>query len=295
MGVRAIGAFSGGLDGLIAAALLRSQGIEVHLATFSSPFFSSESGRQGAEQLSLPWREIDFTERIMSIIKDPPSGFGRNINPCIDCHAEMFGMLGDISLKEGYDIVFSGEVAGQRPMSQNKNSLNRVARLSGYMEILLRPLSAKLLRITEPERNGMVDRGKLLGLSGRSRKPQMKLAEEFGLTYSNPAGGCLLTEPNYCGRLRILMEIPALFNAKNARLVRFGRIFKLSGNAVGLVGRSQQDNESLEFLVEDEVTYSLEDRPGPTGVLLGDPEMLPELISLVERYASRDNSPDTGL
>ncbi|NOQ21316.1 MAG: tRNA 4-thiouridine(8) synthase ThiI [Candidatus Aegiribacteria sp.] len=285
MGVRALGAFSGGLDSMLAALLLKFQGIEVELATFASPYFSSEKGYGGAKQLDLPWREIDFTSEIMALLKKPPSGFGKNLNPCIDCHASMFRILGEIAAAEGYDIIFSGEVAGQRPMSQNKNSLNRVARLSGYPELLLRPLSAKLLKITDPERKGLVDREKLLSLSGRSRKPQMKLAEEYGICYINPGGGCLLTDPNYCGRLSILMEIPGLFSAVNAGLVRYGRMFRLSEDTIGLVGRDEKDNAGLESLVKDEITFALEDRPGPTGVLIGDPEMLPELIVLVERYA----------
>ena len=221
----------------------------------------------------------------MALLRNPPSGFGKNLNPCIDCHAGMFRMLGVIARDEGFDFIFSGEVAGQRPMSQNRNSLNRVARLSGYQEILLRPLSAKLLRITEPERRGLVDREKLLNLSGRGRKPQMKLAEEYGVHYGNPAGGCLLTDPNYCGRLKILMEIPGLFTLANARLIKYGRMFRLSDDTVGLVGRSEKDNAGLESLVKDEITFALEERPGPTGVLIGDPEKLPELIDLVKRYA----------
>lgn len=285
MGVRALGAFSGGLDGILAALILRSQGIEVELATFSSPFFGSEPGRNSAIQLGLPWREIQFTDEMMILLKNPPSGFGKNLNPCIDCHAGMFRTLGGIAEVEGFDIIFSGEVAGQRPMSQNKNSLNRVAHLSGFGDILLRPLSARLLKATAPEREGLVDREKLLALSGRSRKPQMKLAEEYGIRYTAPGGGCMLTDPNYCGRLRTLMEIPGMFTGRNAKFIRHGRMFRLSEDTIGLIGRSEKDNEYLESLVKDEITFELEDRPGPTGVLLGDPAMLPELISLIKKYS----------
>ena len=282
---RALGAFSGGLDSILAALLLKSQGIEVELVSFVSPYFSSEKGCKAARQLNLPWREIEYTAEIMALLKNPPSGFGKNLNPCIDCHAGMFRILGDIAAAEGYDMIFSGEVAGQRPMSQNKNSLNRIARLSGYPELLLRPLSAKLLKITDPERRGLVNRDLLLCLSGRSRKPQMKLAEEYGIRYINPGGGCLLTDPNYCDRLRLLFEIPGLLTAGNARLIKHGRLFRISKDTIALVGRDERDNEGLESLVTDEITFALAERPGPTGVLIGDPEMLPELIRLVERYA----------
>jgi tRNA U34 2-thiouridine synthase MnmA/TrmU len=270
---------------MLAALLLKSQGIEVELATFSSPFFGPESGRNSAIQIGLPWREIRFTDEIMTLLRNPPSGLGKNLNPCIDCHAGMFRILGEIAKTEGYDFIFSGEVAGQRPMSQNKNSLNRVTRLSGFGDILLRPLSAKLLKVTAPEKEGLVDRDKLLALSGRSRKPQMKLAEEYGIRYGNPGGGCLLTDPNYCGRLRTLMEIPGMLTARNAMFVRHGRMFRLSEDTVCLVGRTEKDNEALESLVKDEITFELEDRPGPTGVLLGNPAILPELIALVKKYA----------
>lgn len=285
MVARALGAYSGGLDSMTAAEVLRLQGVQVEVATFDSPFFSSIEGRRAAERQGLPWRELDYTSAIMALIEDPPSGFGKNLNPCIDCHAGMFRMLGDIARAEGFHLIFSGEVLGQRPMSQNRNSLNRVANLSGHGDILLRPLSARLLDPTEPEKQGLVDRERLLDISGRGRKRQMKLAEEYGFTYRNPGGGCLLTEPNFCSRLQVLREVPGMLTPRNARLIGHGRFFRLSGDTVALVGRSQEDNEALEELVEDEITYSLEDVPGPTGVLIGDPSLLPELVSLVRKYA----------
>lgn len=270
---------------MIAARILLDQGIEVELATFRSPFFSSADGRKAAGAMNLPWREVDFTDEIMKLLRDPPSGFGKNLNPCIDCHAAMFRMLGDLAREEGFDFIFSGEVLGQRPMSQNRNSLNRVANLSGYGRILLRPLSAGLLNETEPERKGLVDRERLLDISGRGRKRQMKLAAEYGLVYRNPGGGCLLTERDYSRRLEVLLRIPGLFTPRNAELIKHGRFFRLSEDTVCVIGRSEKDNKALESMVEDEVTYSLKNIPGPTGVLLGDASMLPEMVRLVRRYA----------
>ncbi len=270
---------------MAAAMVLSSQGVSVELVTFDSPFFSSDEGRRAAGELGLPWRQVDYTPEIMELLLDPPSGFGKNLNPCIDCHAGMFRILGKIAREEGFHLIFSGEVLGQRPMSQNRNSLNRVANLSGHEDILLRPLSARLLPETLPEKQGLVDRDRLLDISGRGRKRQMKLAEEYGFSYKNPGGGCLLTEPNYTARLKVLREIPGMLTARNARLIRHGRFFRLSEDTLALVGRSQEDNEALESLVVDEITFSLEDVPGPTGVLLGDPGMLPALMDLVKRYA----------
>ena len=292
MGVRALGAFSGGLDSMIATKVLIDQGIEVEAVTFSSPFFASDAGRKAAMQLGIPWREIDYSETILSLLRNPPSGFGNNCNPCIDCHAGMFRKLGEIASVEGFDFIFSGEVAGQRPMSQNRGSLNRVAGLSGFKEILLRPLSAGLLPATEMEEKGLVDRSRLLRLSGRSRKPQIRIAEENNLQYKAPGGGCLLTEPNYCSRLRMLMDIPGLLTDTNAHLIRYGRIFRLSADTIGLVGRSEEDNERLEelALAGGKISFALSDRPGPTGVLIGNKDNLEKLKSLVTRYAKKVGS-----
>ena len=288
MGVRALGAFSGGLDGMVAALLLRDQGIEVHLATFYSPFFSSDEGEKRARQMGMPWRRIDFTRQMMHLIEDPPSGFGKRLNPCIDCHAGMFRVLCETAEKEGFDFLFSGEVVGQRPMSQQRNTMNRVKRLSECGDILLRPLSAKLLRPTLPEREGLVDRERLLDISGRGRKRQIALAEKYGMEYRNPGGGCLLTDPNYCGRLRQLMSMEGMLTAENANLLRHGRFFKLSKDTFCLIGRDKKDNEALESLAGGALTYSLEDIPGPTGVLVGDGDLLPEMEALVRKYAGLD-------
>ncbi|OPL19731.1 MAG: hypothetical protein AVO35_01790 [Candidatus Aegiribacteria sp. MLS_C] len=282
---RALGAYSGGLDSVLAAEVLRSQGVEVEVVSFESPFFSWEEGRVAAAGQGLPWRGLDFTPVIMRLLKDPPSGFGRNLNPCIDCHAGMFRILGGIAEEEGFNLIFSGEVLGQRPMSQNRNSLNRVANLSGHGDILLRPLSAKLLDPTLPERLELVDRDRLLDISGRGRRRQMRLAEEHGLSYRNPGGGCLLTEPNYCHRLKVVMEIPGMLSPAVARLIRHGRFFRLSSDTVALVGRDETDNAAIESLAGDLVTFSLEDVPGPTGVLIGDRALLPEMVMLVRKYA----------
>lgn len=292
MGVRALGAFSGGLDSMIAAKVLIDQNIEVEAVSFFSPFFDSDAGRTGAMQLGIPWRSIDYSQTIISLLRNPPSGFGNNCNPCIDCHAGMFRKLGEIASVEKFDLIFSGEVAGQRPMSQNRGSLNRVARLSGFREILLRPLSAKLLPPTDPEKKGLVDRSRLLRLSGRGRKAQILIAEEHGFQYKAPGGGCLLTDPNYCSRLKMLTDIPDMLTEPNARIIRFGRIFKLSKDTIGLVGRSEEDNAGLEelALTGEKITYALPDRPGPTGVLIGNMdnrngENLEKLKSLVKHYA----------
>jgi hypothetical protein len=291
---RGIGAFSGGLDGLLAARLLAGQGIDVLLVTFSSPFFGAETGRAGAEQLGLPWREADFTPEIMGLLGgapsesdscpgEPPSGFGSCLNPCIDCHAAMIAKLGCIMREEGYDFVFTGEVLGQRPMSQSPPSLNRVANLSGLGGRLLRPLSALLLPPSTPETEGLVDRSRLLGLNGRGRKPQIALAKEWGLSYPPPAGGCLLTDQIYCKRLGALRDAK-LLSPLNARLIRHGRLFRLGPASFLVLGRDERDNAKLEELSGGAV-YTPRDVPGPSAVPVGDPSPQLEAAALVALFS----------
>jgi len=282
MTVRALGAFSGGLDGLLASRLLMDQGIEVHLATFASPFFSCVPGREWASVLGAPWRSIDFTSEIFDLVSDPPSGFGSHLNPCVDCHAAMFRRLWTVARAEGFQFIFSGEVLGQRPMSQNRGSLNRVKNLSETEGVLLRPLSALLLEPTEAELKGLVDRSGLLGLSGRSRKPQIALAGKMGFKrIPAPAGGCLLTDPGYSMRLKVLMERD-LFTPESARAIRSGRMFDL-GSAVALVGRSDHDNRALSERCAG-TFLKLSDIPGPLGLLLG-PRSQSNLLSLARLMA----------
>lgn len=289
MKARALGAFSGGLDGLLASRLLIDQGIEVHLATFSSPFFSERNGREGASILGVPWRCLDFTDEIMAVLADPPSGFGSNMNPCIDCHAGMFRILWRTAQKESFDFIFSGEVLGQRPMSQNRGSLNRVRNLSEAGDRLLRPLSARLMEPTYMEKEGLVDRERLLGLSGRSRKPQLALAKSMGFhRIPTPAGGCLLTDPGYSMRLKLLFRAGTP-SPRAARAIRAGRMFDF-GDALVLLGRSDQDNRKLRS-ENAGVFMELSEVPGPLGLLIGSPSpenlrLMGELMALYARAES---------
>ncbi len=255
---------------MLAARLLMEQGIEVHAVTFTSPFFSGESGRKAAEDLGIPWRAVDFTEEIFALIKVPPSGFGKNMNPCIDCHAAMFAILSRMAREEGFDFIFSGEVLGQRPMSQNKGSLNRVRNLSETADILLRPLSALLMPPTPMEENGLVDRERLLDLNGRGRTRQLELADKWGFSFvPSPAGGCLLTDPGYSRRLTVLRDLN-LLTPDNALMARFGRMFVLKGS-IGLVGRTKDENRRIREAGKGSLV-DIRGVPSPLGVLLGNEE-----------------------
>ena len=249
--LRALALFSGGLDSSLAIKVIQQQGIEVIALNFVSHFFGGKNDKieKMAEQLGVRVEYIDFKAVHTEIVKNPPSGRGKNMNPCIDCHALMFRYIAE-NLLEKYDAQFiiSGEVLGQRPMSQNKNALDRVKKLSGVEDLIVRPLSAKLLQPSKAEREGWVDREKLLDINGRSRKRQMELAEEYGIEeYPSPGGGCMLTEPNYSSRLRILEEDGYLDEKYSDLfyLIRYGRFFRLGEGKYLFVGREEETNYKI--------------------------------------------------
>jgi tRNA-specific 2-thiouridylase len=244
--VRALGLCSGGLDSILSALVLRDQGIHVEWITFETPFFSAEKARRAADQTGIPLQVQDITPDYLVLIQDPPAGFGKNMNPCMDCHSLMFRKAGEIMRARGFDFLFSGEVVGQRPMSQNANSMRYVAKHSGFADFILRPLSAMKLAATPMEAQGLVNRDRLLDLSGRSRKPQMALAREYDITdYPTPAGGCLLTDPGYSRRLRDLIDHGVELTPNALHLLKYGRHMRLNAGAKIVVGRTQKDNEHI--------------------------------------------------
>ncbi|RJX35409.1 MAG: tRNA 4-thiouridine(8) synthase ThiI [Desulfarculus sp.] len=271
---RALGIFSGGLDSMLACLLLRRAGVEVEAVTFQTPFFGPERARRSARHIGVPLRVAPVGPVHLEIVKNPPHGYGSNLNPCIDCHAFMFSQAGQILRAEGFDFLFSGEVLGQRPMSQNRQALALVAKLSGCGGLILRPLSAQNLPPTAMEAEGLVDREKLGALSGRSRKPQMALAAELGVTdYPAPAGGCLLTEPGFSRRLRDLLEHQPGAGVEEVELLKHGRHLRLSPRAKLVVGRNQADNQALEQAAPPgALRLRALGAPGPLGLYLGPPE-----------------------
>jgi tRNA U34 2-thiouridine synthase MnmA/TrmU len=270
--VRALGLCSGGLDSQLAGLVLRSQGIDVHWIAFETPFFSADKAKRAADRLGIPLIVENITEIYLPMLKNPPCGYGKNMNPCLDCHSLMFRLAGDRMKGGGFDFLFSGEVAGQRPMSQTKPSLRYVEKHSGYDGYIIRPLSAKLLPESIPEKEGLVDRSRLLDLSGRGRKPQMKLAEEFGITdYPAPAGGCLLTEKVYSDRLRELFAHDENPSEAALHLLKCGRHFRLPGGAKIIVGRKKSDNYFLQKHYDSatDTLIRLHKKPGPLVLVSG--------------------------
>ena len=294
--IKALVMLSGGLDSMLAACVLKAQGIQVTGLSFETPFFSAAKARRAAEQVGIPLIVEDFTDDLITLIEHPPHGFGSCINPCIDCHANMIRRAGIILQRDGYHFVATGEVLNQRPMSQTKRSLNIVADDSGLKDRLLRPMSALLLPETEPERLGWVDRSRLLNLSGRGRKPQQKLAEEYGLKdYPSSAGGCKLTEPHYSELLWELRRNGELRNLAAVKLLRHGRHFRLSPRVKAIIGREAAENEILNSLAQPQewLFQTAEGVPGPSVLVTGaaTEKELAVAAQLCARYSDGRTSP----
>jgi len=268
---KAIALFSGGLDSILAFKVIAEQGIEVLGIAFSTPFFGAEKARATARRVGLPLTVVDITEEHMRMLRSPRYGYGKNMNPCIDCHTLMLKVAGRRMVEEGADFVLTGEVLGQRPMSQGKQSLYVVAKNAGFPERILRPLSARLLPETEPERSGMVDRSRLCDIRGRGRKRQMAMAAHYGIvSYPAPAGGCLLTDPIFTRRLRDLFDRHPDHRLRDIELLKVGRHFRLTEATKAVVGRNAVDNETIERLAEaGDDLIRVDSFPGPTVLIPG--------------------------
>ncbi|MBA3035150.1 MAG: DUF814 domain-containing protein [Desulfobacterium sp.] len=268
--VSALGLCSGGLDSILAALILRKQQIEVEWITFETPFFSSLKAKIASKTTGIPLTVRNITEEYMKMLKSPHCGYGKNMNPCIDCHSLMFEIAGSLMEQKGIDFLFSGEVLGQRPMSQTSSSLRYVEKHSGYEGYILRPLSAKRLDPTIPEIEGLVDRDLLLDITGKSRKPQIALAAEFGISdYPAPAGGCLLTDKEFSKRLKDLFAHQEYYLENELHLLKFGRHFRINKSTKIIVGRNKSDNESIEklFNPSSDIMFKIKDFPGPLAIM----------------------------
>ena len=276
--IKALVLLSGGLDSILAAKLLLKQGIEVEAINFRTNFCGPSKARPAAQALGVFLREENIREEFLKVLKKPKYGYGAGMNPCIDCHALMLKKAGEIMKKENscpesgrrIDFVATGEVLGERPMSQHKKALEIVEKEAGLKGYLLRPLSAKLLEPTIPEKQGLVERDRLLDISGRSRKKQMELAKKFGIKdYPTPAGGCALTQEGFADRVKELMKNKPDFNADDIDLIKFGRHFFIDGTQI-ILGRNEEENCFLGSLAKDEdILLKLNRVVGPTAFIRG--------------------------
>jgi tRNA U34 2-thiouridine synthase MnmA/TrmU len=269
--MKALSVFSGGLDSMLAAALIQSQGIEIQALFFETPFFSPQKAIQSAEEIGVPFKVINITDRHMEVLKNPRHGYGGNMNPCIDCHALMFRIAGEMLEQESAQFIITGEVLGQRPMSQNRKALDIVETESGLKGLILRPLSAKCLSPSLPEKKGWVDRDRLMNFSGRSRKPQIEYAKKLNITqYPSPAGGCLLTDKIFSRRLKDLFDSELEFKLRDIELLKIGRHFRINPTCKIIIGRNSSENQTINSLSEeDDLLLQTVSVPGPTVLVSG--------------------------
>lgn len=272
--VKAISMFSGGLDSILSTKLIQNQNIDVIAVHFSNPFCFCGKGLSKIEvvtkKLEVPLKKVKVGVDYLNMLRNPKFGYGKNLNPCIDCRIFFIKKAKKIAEQLNAQFIFTGEVLNERPMSQNKQAMDIIEKETGLKNRILRPLSAKLLPQTEMEKKGIVDRSKLLAINGRSRKPQIELAKKLGIIhYPSPAGGCLLTCKEYSKKLKDLFIHKKMISLKDVELLKIGRHFRWKKNKI-IVGRNQEENNML-FSLKSRRDYYFEvpDIGSPITILKG--------------------------
>ncbi len=284
---------SGGLDSILAAKILKSQGIKVLALSFESCFFNAENAKKAAKNLKIPIRIIDFSKEHLQMVKGPKYGYGKSANPCIDCHILMLKWAKKIMDKEKYDFVATGEVLGERPMSQHRTALNLIEKESGLKGFLLRPLSAKLLNETIVERTGLVNRSKLFDISGRSRKRQIIMVRNWKINwYPTPSGGCLLTDSIFSKKIQWLFENFSDCGKNDIELLKVGRHFNFKKIKI-VVGRNHRENLKIKELARgNNILIEMENYPGPSTLIrnYGEAEITQKIIKKAEFFTKKHSA-----
>ncbi|MCM8766054.1 MAG: hypothetical protein NC920_04335 [Candidatus Omnitrophica bacterium] len=298
MKIKALSLLSGGLDSTLATKLVYDLGIDLEAIYFYTIFCTCNRGGNGCgfharkitQELNIPLKIVNTSEEYLTIVESPRYGYGSNLNPCIDCRIFIFKKAKEYMKECGARFIITGEVLGERPMSQNLRSLRLIEKEAGLEGLVLRPLSAKLLEPTIPEREGWVDRERLLAIQGRSRKPQIELAQEWGINdYPCPSGGCLLTDPIFSQRVKDLLVHKEL-DLENVKLLRFGRYFRLSPKLKLVIGRNGEDNQKLlNSALSTDLILQVIETPGPVALARGEEtdNFIEEICHKVVNYADK--------
>jgi len=258
---------SGGLDSTLAIKILQENGVKVQPISFVSYFFGSKAAEKACKGLGVKLRIEDISDKHLKMVKNPKHGHGSAYNPCIDCHKMMLEEAKKIMIAEGYDFIATGEVVGQRPMSQNRNALDLIEKETGLRGKIVRPLCLKLLPETVAEKNGLINREGFYDISGRSRTRQIEIAEKLGVVdYPSPAGGCILTEDNYGKLLSSLFEMKPKANGNDCLIMRQGRVF-FENNLLVVVARDHNECVALESLRKKGDIVLKPEFPGPVTLL----------------------------
>jgi tRNA-specific 2-thiouridylase len=289
----ALALFSGGLDSQLAVCLVRQQGVDVSGIHVVSVFWEGGVARvrQAAAEIELELTDVEASPEMIDLVKAPPHGYGRRVNPCLDCKILMLSHAKCLMEEMDCQFLVTGEVLGQRPMSQRKDSFPLLEKAAGVRGLVVRPLSGRLLPPTIPEERGWIARAGLLALRGRTRKPQLSMVSELGLRqYSTPAGGCSLTEPGFSARMRDLLEGKQPWGIQDVRLLRLGRHFRLTPTCKLVVGRNKRENDLLEIkLVPGDLKLEARGVRGPVALLRGRASSgdLEKSMAVVARYCDR--------
>ncbi|MBI2355027.1 MAG: hypothetical protein HYV06_08365 [Deltaproteobacteria bacterium] len=292
---KALALLSGGLDSTLAVKLMLDLGIEVEALNFTSPFCTCTGKNAGckseairvAEEFAIPIKVMHKGLDYLETVRNPRHGYGKGLNPCVDCRIYLLRKAKEYMLESGADFIITGEVLGQRPMSQRRDTLRVIERESGLEGLILRPLSARHFEPTIPEREGWVDRNRLLAIKGRSRKEQFELAEEMDVrNYPCPAGGCLLTELSFVPKVQDVFDHTDELNQRDFRLLKIGRHFRIGPATKVIVGRNEADNNLLEAAMQPgETAITWLDGNTPVGVVTGQQE--PAYLDLATRILLR--------
>lgn len=268
--MKAIGLLSGGLDSTLALKLMVDQGIEVIGLNFTSLFCTCNKCHvvDILKKEKIPLKVFNKGKEYLKVVRNPKHGHGKGINPCIDCRIFILKIAKKEMKKIGAKFIFTGEVLDQRPMSQYKRAMEIIEKEAGLKGLILRPLSAKLLSETIPEKKKWVDRNKLLAIRGRTRKEQISLANEFNLNYPCPAGGCMLTQKEFASKVRDLFEHNKKIDMKQMKLLKIGRHFRIKENKI-IVGRNENENKMLLELKEKDIVFEVPDIGSPITLLQG--------------------------
>ena len=300
--IKALVLFSGGLDSTLSALLLKEQGIYVKALYFYTGFCTTEFKRRlgvakenpalkSASQIGIPIDIVDISDEYYKVVLNPKFGYGKNVNPCVDCRILMLKKAKEIMEREGYHFVATGEVLGQRPMSQTRQKLEIIEKESGLEGYLLRPLSAKLLPPTIPERMGWVNRDLLMDIKGRSRKKQIELAKRYSIEYQQPAGGCCyLTDENYAYRFREAINVEISLSREDLFLLAVGRHFRLPSGVKVILARNEGEVKFLKGFKNRYIHTYRKDGKGTFAIIKGKPtqEDLQTIGSLVAYYSKRE-------
>ena len=275
---KVVALLSGGLDSQLAVRMMQERGFEVSAVAIKTPFCDFDCGRgcgfeirERAEQLGVDLKTVYLGDEYIEMLKNPKYGRGAGFNPCVDCRSMMFDAAKKEMGRIGAEFVISGEVLGQRPMSQHRRALKNIEAESGMEGVIVRPLSAGLLPPTKPERDGLIRREDMGMIRGRSRKPQLAMAKKYGIENPpNAGGGCLLTDPAFGLRAKDLFGHIQTPSINDIELLKLGRHHRLDEQTKMVVGRNHAENETIRMLaMPDDIILEARDHVGPTTILRG--------------------------